>query len=117
LVRKKSADKGKARDIGIKANAPERACEDPKCPWHGRLPVRGRVIEGRVVSAKAQRTVVIEVEYFQLIQKYERYERRHSRIVAYKPDCINVKVGDRVRIAECRPLSKTKAFVVIEVLK
>jgi len=109
--------KGKARDIGIKAKPPEQSCEDPKCPWHGKLPVRGRVVEGRVVSTKAQRTAIVEREYFHFIPKYERYERRHSRIVAYKPDCIDVKVGDKVRIAECRPLSKTKHFVVIEVLK
>jgi len=114
---KKKKEKGKTGDIGIKAKAPKQLCEDPKCPWHGKLPVRGRVVEGKVVSAKAQRTAIIEREYFQLVPKYERYERRHSRIVAYKPDCIDVKVGDVVKIAECRPLSKTKHFVVIEVLK
>ena len=115
LAKRKS--KAKALDIGIKAKLPERTCEDPKCPWHGTLPIRGRVIEGRVVSAKAQRTAIIESEYFRFIPKYERYERRHSRIVAYKPDCIDVKVGDKAKIAECRPLSKTKRFVVIEVSK
>ena len=109
--------KWKVRDIGIKAKPPEQTCEDPKCPWHGVLPVRGRVLEGRVVAAKAQRTAIIEREYFRFIPKYERYERRHSRIVAYKPDCIGVAAGDKVKIAECRPLSKTKRFVVIEVLK
>ena len=109
--------KEKSRNIGIGAKPPKKTCEDPKCPWHGTLPVRGRVIEGRVVSAKAQRTAIIESEYFRFIPKYERYERRHSRIVAYKPDCIGVAVGDKVKIAECRPLSKTKHFVVIEVLK
>lgn len=109
--------KGKARDIGIKAQPPKQSCEDPKCPWHGTLPVRGRVVEGRVVSTKAQRTVIIEREYAHFIPKYERYERRHSRIAAYKPDCIDVKTGDKIKIAECRPLSKTKHFVVIEILK
>jgi small subunit ribosomal protein S17 len=107
----------KARDIGIKVEPPKESCEDEKCPWHGKLPVRGRVMEGKVVSSKAQRTVVIEREYFRFIPKYERYERRHSRIVAYKPDCIKVENGDKVRIAECRPLSKTKSFVVIGVSK
>lgn len=116
---KKKGEKGegKARDIGLKVKPPERQCEDPKCPFHGTLPVRGRVLEGRIVSAKAQRTATVERKYTHFIQKYERYERRHSRIVAYKPDCIDVKIGDRVRIAECRPLSKTKHFVVIEVMK
>lgn len=107
----------KARNIGIKAKAPEHLCDDQNCPWHGTLPIRGGVVDGKVVSVKAQRTAIIEKEYFKFIPKYERYERRHSRIVAYKPDCIKTEKGDMVRIAECRPLSKTKSFVVIEVLK
>jgi small subunit ribosomal protein S17 len=116
MVKRTKAKEG-ARDIGIKASPPKQACEDPKCPWHGKLPVRGQVTEGRVVSSKAQRTIIIEKEYLHFIPKYERYERRRSRIVAYKPDCIEVKVGDVVRVAECRPLSKTKHFVVIEKVK
>jgi len=103
----------KHRDIGIDVKPPTNVCEDVKCPWHSTLPVRGKTIEGTVVSAKAQKTAVIEVQYFQHIKKYERYERRHSRIVAYNPECIAAKEGERVIIAECRPLSKTKSFVVI----
>jgi small subunit ribosomal protein S17 len=104
----------KARNVGIEARAPEGVCQDPKCPWHGRLGVRGKVLEGTVASTRAQKTAVVEREYLHFIPKYERYERRHSRISAYKPECISLKVGDKVRIAECRPLSKTKAFVVVE---
>lgn len=109
--------KQKVRDIGIDVTPPAKTCQDERCPFHGALSLRGRVIKGRVVSVKAQRTAIIEREYFRFIPKYERYERRHSRTAAYKPDCIDAKVGDKVRIAECRPLSKTKHFVVIEVLK
>lgn len=106
--------KEKGRDIGISVKPPEKACEDPKCPFHGTLPVRGKIIGGVVVSAKAQKTAIIELRYLHFIPKYERYERRHSRIVAYNPECIAAKEGDEVRIAECRPLSKTKHFVVVE---
>jgi small subunit ribosomal protein S17 len=109
--------KEKTRNIGIDAKPPAKTCVDPKCCWHGKLPVRGKIIEGTVVSAKAQKTAIVEREYFQLIPKYERYERRHSRVAAYNPDCIAAKEGDRVKIAECRPLSKTKAFVVVEKVK
>ncbi len=108
--------KSKARNIGIDAKAPEKECQDPRCVWHGKLPIRGKIVEGVVVSDKAQKTAIIEREYFHFIPKYERYERRHNRISAYNPECISAKIGDRVRIAECRPLSKTKAFVVIEKL-
>lgn len=105
------------RDIGIEAKHPEKACGDEKCPWHGTLPIRGKVFEGLVVSTKAQKTAIVERNYFHYVPKYERYERRHSRIVAYNPDCISAKEGDRVKIAECRPLSKTKSFVVVERVK
>ncbi|MCD6479798.1 30S ribosomal protein S17 [Candidatus Bathyarchaeota archaeon] len=93
---------------------PERECDDPRCPFHGHLKIRGKVLEGVVVSDKMSKTVIVKVEYLKYYPKYERYARMHSRIPAHNPPCINAKVGDRVRIAECRPLSKTKAFVVVE---
>lgn len=102
------------RDIGIEAKAPKRACADRKCPWHGTLPVRKKVFSGKVISDKAAKTVVVEWGHHRFVPKYERYERRHTRLVAYNPECIAARLGDAVRIAECRPLSKTKSFVVIE---
>ncbi len=102
------------RDIGIDVRAPEKACEDPNCPFHGSLPVRGQIIEGEVVSDRAPKTVVVVRSYLKKIAKYERYEKRRSKIHAHNPPCINARVGDMVKIAECRPLSKTKSFVVIE---
>ena len=109
--------KEKPRDLGIGVKAPEKSCEDPKCPFHGELPVRGIIFEGKVVSDKAAKTAIIERYYIHYIPKYERYERRHSRMAAYNPECVNAKAGDKVKIAECRPLSKTKSFVVVEVIK
>lgn len=104
------------KDVGIDVKPPEKECNDEKCPFHGKLKIRGKILEGKVVSARAQKTVIVERNYLLYIPKYERYERRRSRIPAYNPECINAKEGDTVRIAECRPLSKTKSFVVIEVL-
>lgn len=109
--------KQKVRDIGIDVKPPKKECEDPKCPFHGKLSVRGKILEGLVVSDRAQKTAIIERRYLHFIPKYERYERRHSRIAAYNPDCVDAKIGDYVKIAECRPLSKIKHFVVIEILK
>lgn len=106
--------KQKVRNIGIVATPPSAVCEDEKCPWHGSLPVRGSVIQGKVVSSRAQKTAVVIRDYLHYLPKYQRYERRHSRIAAYNPICVGAKEGDLVKIAECRPLSKTKAFVVVE---
>lgn len=83
----------KARNIGIDVKPPEKECDDGKCPWHGKLPIRGNIIKGKVVSSKAQKTVIVEKHYSHYLPKYERYERRHSRIPAYNPECIDAKRG------------------------
>ena len=106
--------KQKVNNIGIEAKAPKEICNDAKCPWHGTLPVRGIVLLGTVESNKASKTVIVTWDYHNYMKKYERYERRRGKVAAYNPLCINAKKGDIVRIAECRPLSKTKKFVVIE---
>ncbi len=100
--------------IGFSSKPPKDVCKDSRCPWHGSLSVRGRLFTGKVVSDRAQNTAIVEIGYNQYSKKYERYERRTTRIVAHNPDCIDAKIGDTVRICECRKLSKTKAFVVIE---
>jgi len=105
------------KSIGIEAKKPEKECNDEKCPWHGKLALRGRVFVGTVVSVKPHKTAIVKWNYHYFLKKYERYEKRNTRIVAYNPECIDVKKGDNVKIAECRPLSKTKSFTVIEVLK
>jgi small subunit ribosomal protein S17 len=51
------------------------------------------------------------------IRKYKRYEKRSSKLHAHNPPCIGAKTGDMVKIAECRPLSKSTTFVVVEVQK
>ena len=96
---------------------PKKTCEDVNCPFHGRLAVRGRVLKGTVVSAKMDKTVVVKRDYLHYIPKFVRHERRKSRIPSHNPPCINVEEGDRVIIAECRPLSKTVSFVVVEKLE
>jgi small subunit ribosomal protein S17 len=96
---------------------PKKSCEDRNCPFHGELPVRGHVLEGVVVSAKMDKTVVVKRDYLYYVTKFIRYERRHSRIPSHNPPCIDAKEGDRVVIAECRPISKTVSFVVVEKLE
>ena len=100
--------------MSLTFNKPKKTCDDVNCPFHGELPVRGRVLEGTVVSAKMDKTVIVERDYLSYISKFKRYERRRSRIPSHKPPCIDVKEGDRVVIAESRPISKTVGFVVVE---
>ena len=103
--------------MSLSFKKPKKACEDRNCPFHGTLSLRGRVLDGVVVSAKMDKTVIIERKYLQPSSKFVRYERRHSHIPSHNPPCLDVKEGERVRIAECRPLSKTVSFVVVEKLE
>jgi len=100
-------------DIGVGVNPPEKECQDPRCPWHGKTSVRGRVFQGSVRSAKSHSTVIVEWGYHRFVPKYERYERRKSRVPAHNPPCIHAREGDLVIAAECRHISKTKCFVIV----
>jgi len=101
------------RDIGVQVKAPKKKCDDIYCPFHGSLSVRGRMLDGVVASSKARNLVVVRRDYTQYNPKYMRSERRHSSIPAHSPPCIDAKTGDKVKIMECKPLSKTVHFVVI----
>jgi small subunit ribosomal protein S17 len=110
-VRAKSHE---ARNIGLDVPAPSEGCDDEDCPFHGRLRVRGAILDGIVVSDKMIRTVIVRREYKHFVPKYERLEKRTSKHRAHSPPCLGVKSGDSVTIMECRPLSKTVSFVVVQ---
>ena len=108
-----------SRNIGIPGIMPPKAkeeCKDKKCPFHGNVKIRGKIMEGLVVSKKSRNTVIIKQDYLHFIKKYQRYERRNSKIACHLPQCLSyeINVGDVVRIGESRKISKTKAFVVLE---
>ncbi|MFC6733357.1 MULTISPECIES: 30S ribosomal protein S17 [unclassified Haladaptatus] len=100
--------------LGLNVPEPEATCADENCPFHGTLSVRGQLLEGKVASTDMDKTVIVEREYDVKVPKYDRYMKRRSRIPAHAPECLGLEVGDTVRIAETRPLSKTKAHVVVE---
>lgn len=74
-----------------------------------------RTLQGRVTSSKAARTVTVSVDRQEQHGVYGKLLRRSTKLHAHdeKGECHE---GDLVRIAECRPLSKTKHFRVVEVL-
>jgi len=89
-------------------------CDNKNCTVHGSLVTRGRTFVGTVTSTKAQHTATIEWSRRKHIPKYERYMVQRTRVQAHCPPCLEATRGDKVRITECRPLSKTKKFVIIE---
>ena len=107
--------KDSPRDIGINVDKPANPWDgDPNDPFFGSLPVRGQILRGKVLKAKAQRTIVVQIDKLKYDTKYERYARSSSKISAHSPASVGAKEGDLVTLMECRPLSKTKSFVVIE---
>lgn len=100
--------------MALSLKKPKKPCSDQNCPFHGKLSIRGRMLEGSVISAKMDKAVIVRRDYLNYVPKFKRYERRHSHIPAHSPPCINAKEGDWVKIMECRPISKTVSFVVIE---
>ena len=71
---------------------------------------------GRVISDKMERTVVVAVRWVQHHPRYRKAIRRVTKLYAHDPrdEC---RVGDRVRVVEVRPLSKTKRWLVREIVQ
>lgn len=92
------------------------SCTDKNCPHHGTVSIRGRTFTGKVISSRMSKTVNVEWSGKTYVPKYERYQKTRTRVKAHNPECIAAKEGDTVKIGECRPLSKTKQFVVMEKL-
>ena len=74
-----------------------------------------RTIEGRVVSNKMNKTVTVLLERQVQHPLYGKIVRRSTKVHAHDENG-QCKEGDLVRIAECRPMSKTKNWRVVEVL-
>jgi small subunit ribosomal protein S17 len=72
-------------------------------------------LTGIVISNKMQKTVVVRVER---IKEHPKYKRRYKVYKKYKAhdEKGEFKVGDKVLIEECRPLSKEKRWRVIKKL-
>lgn len=96
----------------------EKKCKDKNCHIHGNLKVRGRSFEGEVTK-KFYKRIVIELERMTYVRKYERYAKSRTKIHARLPICMeeDIQVGDRIKIQECRPLSKMVHHVVIKKIK
>ena len=105
------------RNIGIPIKEPVKKSmeNDNNNPFNGSLSVRGKLFEGTVINAKAKKTVVIQKDLPIYFTKFKRYGRGKNKIHAHVPSNLNVEEGDHVVAAECRLISKSVSFVVVEV--
>ncbi|MGY6518983.1 MAG: 30S ribosomal protein S17 [Lysobacteraceae bacterium] len=74
-----------------------------------------RTVEGRVISNKMDKTVTILVERQVKHALYGKYIRRSTKLHAHDEDN-TCNEGDVVRVSECRPLSKSKNWRVVEIV-
>jgi len=77
---------------------------------------RTRTVTGRVVSNKMDKTITVLVERRVRHPLYGKYMTRSSRVHAHDADN-QCGVGDLVTVAECRPLSKSKTWNLVEVVE
>jgi small subunit ribosomal protein S17 len=75
-----------------------------------------RQLLGTVVSDKMDKTVTVLVERVVKHRLYKKYIRRHAKYAAHD-ELNSCKVGDKVSITECRPLSKNKRFRVSKIVE
>ena len=75
-----------------------------------------RTITGRVVSDKMDKTVSVAIERLIKHPVYGKYIRRTSKVLAHD-EGNTCKAGDRVSISECRPMSKNKAWQVVDIVE
>ena len=71
-----------------------------------------RILQGVVVSDKMDKSVVVRVERRVMHPVYKKYIKRSKNYTAHDEKNL-CKVGDNVQIMESRPISKTKAWVVV----
>ena len=84
-------------------------------PQKQRKPL-SRVRVGTVTSDRRDKTCTVEVTYLARHSKYGKFVRRRTRLHVHDPEN-KATFGDRVRIAPCRPLSKTKSWRLVEVVQ
>ncbi|MDR2943114.1 MAG: 30S ribosomal protein S17 [Treponema sp.] len=71
---------------------------------------------GIVKSDKMEKTVVVSIETLTLHPLYKKYIKRAKKVKAHD-EKNEAKIGDRVRVIECRPISKEKCWKLVEIIE
>ncbi|MGC9423664.1 MULTISPECIES: 30S ribosomal protein S17 [Vibrio] len=75
-----------------------------------------RTQQGRVVSDKMDKSIVVAIERFVKHPIYGKFVRRTTKVHAHDENN-QCGIGDTVEICECRPLSKTKSWTLVKVVE
>jgi len=71
---------------------------------------------GIVKSDKMEKTIVVSIETLALHPLYKKYIKRSKKVKAHD-EKNEAKIGDRVRVIECRPISKEKCWKLVEIIE
>jgi small subunit ribosomal protein S17 len=115
---RKAAERRRYR-ARLKAKSAERRAAEPtpepdQAPEHG--PGRAKVRQGIVVSDKADKTIVVRLD---LVRRHRRYRKimRTSVTLHAHDERNDAHAGDTVRVQECRPMSRTKRWRLLDVVE
>tara|TARA_B100001013_G_scaffold78982_1_gene42433 strand:+ start:2726 stop:2980 length:255 start_codon:yes stop_codon:yes gene_type:complete len=70
-----------------------------------------RILKGKVVKNKSEKTIIVDVESTYMHKKYKKFLRKNKKYAVHDEENVS-KIGDVVQIIESRPISKTKKFVL-----
>jgi small subunit ribosomal protein S17 len=99
------------------ASPPAAAVAAPGAATPGPAPVPGqRLLTGKVVSNKMDKTVAVSIERLVKHPMYGKYIRRTTKLLAHDENN-ECKEGDTVSIKPCRPMSRRKSWVLVRVVE
>ena len=75
-----------------------------------------RLLTGKVVSAKMNKTIAVSVERLVRHEMYGKFIRRTTKLLAHDANSES-KEGDTVTIKPCRPMSRRKSWVLVRVIE
>ena len=72
-----------------------------------------RILKGKVIRNKSEKTIIVDVESTYLHKKYKKYLKKNKKYAVHDQNNVS-KIGDIVQIIESRPISKTKKFILFD---
>jgi small subunit ribosomal protein S17 len=114
LAKQRRAYRQRAKTKKAEARKSAPAAEEMHAPEHG--PGRAKVRQGVVVSDKGEKTITVAID---VVKRHKRYHKiMRSTVKLYAHDEANdAHPGDTVRVQECRPMSRSKRWRLVEVVE
>jgi len=82
----------------------------------GKKIIRKKEFIGIVKSDKMEKSIVVSIETLTLHPLYKKYVKRMKKVKAHDEEN-QAKTGDRVRVIECKPISKEKCWKLVEIIE